>query len=174
MEIFQKKVSFFLVIVVLSLFVLLFFLVGLELGKKREREIWQAKIQNKEAEIQVLKSNLEQFFPLLPEEIYGISGKVTKIQDRTISIEADVLVSQFPLPGGKEIERQNIKVNLTEQTKITEFNPLTPPPLPGEAIQEKILEFSDIKIGDTISVISTENIKGKKEVTASQIRVIRH
>jgi hypothetical protein len=42
-----------------------------------------------------------------------------------------------------------------------------------EPFKEIILGFDDIKVGDSITVVSTENIKGKKEITAAQIQVIK-
>lgn len=162
----MSKKIIYLILVLVSL------LVGFFVGKISERKIWQAKIIKTQKEIEFLESSLEMFYPPLPEEVYSISGKVTEVGDKTISIETLVRVSQFPLAGGAEIEKQNIKVNITDQTKIIKIEMPVIPPFSEEEIPEKIVSFSDIKVGDQISVTSEENIKGEKEITASQIRII--
>ena len=89
-------------------------------------------------------------------------------------MEAQIRVSQFPLPEGKEIEKHNIKVNLTEETKIFKIEMITPPPPPSQnPTKEKILSFGDIKVGDGVIVTSNEDIKGKTEILARQIQVAR-
>jgi len=143
-----------------------------QLGKSSINKACQAEISQKQEEIGFLQSALEPFYPPLPEKIYTLSGKVINIQDKTILMEALVRVSRFPKPGGAETKKQNIKVIVVDQTKITEFE-IGMIPLPGEPSPEKILSFSDIKVGNNISVTSAENIKGKTEVVASQIRVIK-
>jgi len=159
----SKKIVY-LILILVSL------LVGFFVGKISERKIWQAEIIKTQKEVEFLESSLETFYPPLPEEIYSISGKVTEVGDETVSIETLVRVSQFPLPEGAEIEKQNIKVNVTDQTKITKFEMLLMPVLPEE--ETSVVNFSDIKVGDQISVTSEENIKGEKEITASQIEII--
>ena len=158
--------------------IIVFFLIGFGIGEISERGRWQGKIgriQNQaQKEIDWYKSILEPFYPPLPEEIYNLSGNVTEKGDKFLEMEAEVRVSQFPLPEGKEIEKQNIKVNLTDKTKISEIEMIEPPPLPPEKpFKETILGFGDVKIGDKITVISEENIKGKTEISASQIQVLQ-
>lgn len=175
-----KNIYLILAVTGLVIVVLIFFLVGLQIGKSTERKLRQAELTNelakKQEEIQFLQSKLEMFYPSLPEEMYSLSGEVTEIKDKTILMETFIQVNRLPLPGGKEIEQQNIKVVVNDQTNITGLETGIPlsPLLPREKPKsEKTLIFSDIKIGDNILVTSTENIKGKKEIIASQIKVIR-
>jgi hypothetical protein len=117
---------------------------------------------------------LEPFYPPLPEEIKSVSGKITKIEDKNLWMEAQIRISRFPLPGGKEFEKKNIKVNLTDTTKIVKIEIPEIPPLPPEKpFKETILKFEDLKVGDQITVTSAENIKGKTEISASQIQITR-
>jgi hypothetical protein len=167
----EKKFIYIILIIV-------FFLIGFGVGKISEKGRWQgelAKIQvEAKKEIDWYKSLLEPFYPPLPEEIRSVFGKVTKIEDKTIWMEASIQVSRFPLPEGKEIEKKNIKVNLTDETKVVKIEMPEIPPLPPEKpFKETILKFEDLKVGDQITVISTENIKGKTEILASQIQVTR-
>jgi hypothetical protein len=165
----EKKFVYIILIIV-------FFLIGFGVGKISEKGRWQgemAKIQREaKKEIDWYKSLLEPFYPPLPEEIRSVSGKITKIEDKTIWMEASIQVSQFPLPEGKEIERRNIKVNTTDQTKIFKIE-MPEIPLPEKPFKEIILKFEDLKVGDDVTVTSTENIKGKAEILASQIQVTK-
>ena len=162
----EKKIIYLILVIV-------FILIGFGIGKISEQKIWQEKLTKAQEEINWWKSNLEMFYPPLPEEIYSLSGKITEVEDNFLWIEATVQVSQFPLPEGKEMEKQNIKVILNDQTKIVKIEMIEPPPLPPEEpIKEIILSFEDIKVGDNILVISEGNIKGKTEISASQIQII--
>ena len=156
--------------------IIVFFLIGFGIGKIYEQGKWQGKLAKIQGEAQKetdwYKSLLEPFYPPLPEEIRSISGTVTEVGDNFLKMEARIQVSQFPLPEGKEIEKKNIKVNLTGETKIFKIEIKEPLPLPPEEpFKEIILGFDDIKVGDTISVTSEENIKGKTEILASQIQI---
>jgi hypothetical protein len=167
----EKKFIYIILIIV-------FFLIGFGVGKISEQGRWQgelAKIQvEAKKEIDWYKSLLEPFYPPLPEEIKSVSGKITKIEDKNLWMEASIRVSQFPLPEGKEIEKKNIKVNIIDKTKISKVEMIEPPPLPPEEpFKETILKFEDLKVGDNITVTSAENIKGKTEITASQIQIAR-
>jgi ABC-type cobalt transport system substrate-binding protein len=165
----MKKIIYIILIIV-------FFLIGFGVGKISEKGRWQgelAKIQGEaKKEIDWYKSLLEPFYPPLPEEIKSVSGKITKIENKTIWMEASIRVSQFPLPEGKEIEKKNIKVNITDQTKISKIE-MPEIPLPEKPFKETILKFEDLKVGDQITVTSAENIKGKTEILASQIQVTK-
>jgi len=163
---------------VLIIVLIISLLVGFFVGKISEQGKWQgklAKIQvEAKKEIDWYKSLLEPFYPPLPEEIRGVSGKITKIENKTIWMEASIRVSQFPLLEGKEIEKENIKVNLTGETKISKIEMIEPPPLPPEEpFKKTVLKFEDLKVGNNITVTSAENIKGKTEISASQIQVTR-
>ena len=158
--------------------IIVFLLIGFGIGANLLRRGYQAKISQAQSEAQKeinwLKSQLERFYPPLPEEIHSVSGTVTEKGDNFLEMEAQIRVSQFPLPEGKEIEKQNIKVNLTEETKIFKIEIITPPPPPSQnPTKEKILSFGDIKVGDGVIVTSNEDIKGKTEILARQIQVAR-
>jgi hypothetical protein len=166
----EKK---FIYIILIIIFFLIGFSVGKIFEKGRQGKISQVQPKNQE-EINWYKSLLERFYPPLPEEIKSVSGKITKIEDKNLWIEAQIRVSQFPLPEGKEIEKKNIKVNLTDQTKIFKTEMIKPPPLPPEKpFKEIVLKFEDLKVGDDVTVTSAENIKGKTEITAIQIQLAR-
>jgi len=166
----MAKKIFIILIILISL------LAGFFVGEISERGKWQGKLETAQKtardEINWYKSLLEPFYPSLPEETRSTYGKITKIEDKTLWIEAQIRVSQFPLPEGKEIEKKNIKVNITDKTKISKIEMIEPPPLPPEEpFKETVLKFEDLKVGDNITVTSAENIKGKTEISASQIQI---
>jgi hypothetical protein len=173
----MEKKSIYLAIVLAIVFLLVGFGFGNFYGKMSAEKAWQGKLIEKEKEIDWWKSILKDFYPPLPEEIYSISGKITKIEGKTIWIESLVKVSQFPLPEGKEFEKKDIKVNLTNETKIVKIEmaeiPPTPPPLPPpeEPFKEIPLKFEDLKVGDQITITSRENIKNKTEILADRIQL---
>ena len=167
---------------VLIIILIISLLAGFFVGEISERGKWQGKLETAQKtardEINWYKSLLEPFYPSLPEETRSTYGKITKIEDKTLWIEAQIRVSQFPLPEGKDMEKQNMKVNVTDETKIVRIETVEPTeiPLPSEEFllepfKEIILSFEDIKVGDNITVISAENIKGKTEISASQIQI---
>jgi len=167
----EKKLIYFGIILAMLL-LLVGFGIGNFYGKMSAEKVWQGKLAEKEKEIEWWKSQLEMFYPPLPEEIYSVSGKITKIEDKTIWMEAQIRVSQFPLPGGKEIEKREIKVNVTDETKIVKIEiPEIPLPPPEGPFKEVLLKFKDLKVGDQITVSSKENIKNKTEILADRIQL---
>jgi hypothetical protein len=168
-----------LAIILAVVFLLIGFGIGNFYGKMAAEKIYQGKLAEKERELTEKekeigwwKSQLEMFYLPLPEEIYSISGKIKKIEGNSIWIESQIRVSQLPLPGGKEIEKKEIKVNLTDETKIVKIEvPEIPPLPPEEPFKEISLKFEDLKVGDQITVTSKENIKGKTEILAERIQL---
>ena len=168
----MEKKSIYLAIILAVVFLLVGFGIGNFYGKMAAEKIWQGKLAEKEKEIEWWKSQLEMFYLPLPEEIYSISGKITKIEGNSIWIESQIRVSQLPLPGGKEFETKEIKVNVLPETKIVKVEIPPVPPLPtGQPFKEVPLKFEDLKVGDQITVTSKENIKGKTEILADKIHL---
>lgn len=154
---------------------LILLLVGFGLGRSFQGQTAPVQTADNQEELDWLKSQLEVFYPALPEEIYRIFGTVVQKQDNFLVMESDIRVSQFPLPEGKDIEKQDIKVNITGETQIFRLKLRTEPlflegqtPEPFEKIS---LSFEEIKIGDPITAITEENIKGKKEIIAREIQI---
>lgn len=163
-------------IVVTIVVCLISLLIGFIIGQGLERGVEQTEtVSNQQEELDWLKSQLEVFYPPLPEEIYRIFGTVAQIQDDFLVMESNVRVSQFPLPEGKDIERQNIKVNISGKTEVFRLKLLSEPLFlegqPPELFEKIALSFEEIKIGDPITVITEENIKGEKEITAKEIQI---
>ena len=160
-----------------AILVIICFLIGFGIGyftgKISTYKIFLVKLAEKEKEINWYKTLLGAFYPPLPKEIYSFSGKITKIEGNSIWVEAKIRVSRFPLSEGKEFEKKEMKVNLVNDTEILKIEPIIPPSLPPEEpVKKTPLKLSDLKVGDRITVISKEDIKGKTEILADEIQLI--
>jgi hypothetical protein len=155
-----------------TILIVISFLIGLGVGyltgKFFTTKTLQAKLAAKEKEIEWWKSTLEMFFPPLPQNLYSFSGKITKIEKNSIWVETQIRVSRLPLPEGKEFEKKEIKVNLTDETEILKVEYIPP----EEPVRKTSLKLTELKVGDQINVISKENIKGKTEILADKIQLI--
>jgi len=172
----KKKIIVSLIIVSIIIVSVISLIIGFGMGKISEKEIWQSKLAQTQEEIDLLKSQLETVYPPLTEEAYSIDGTVTEVGDKFLIMEALIRVSQFPLPEGEQFERQNIKVNVTEEIEIFRLEMVAPKvseEMPLEPFEKVLLGFEDIKIGDYIMVNSEENIKGKKEITVKEIQIVQ-
>ena len=150
-------------------------LIGFMVGKIYEKGIWQPKLSQIQEELNLLKSQLEIFYPPVPEEIYRRGGTVTEMGEKFLIMETGILVSQFPLPGEDQYELVDIKVNITKETKIFKIEWPVRAEKPELQVDGGPVEVSltpeDIIVGDGVVVISEENIQGKTEITASQIEI---
>ena len=166
------KKSNYLTMILAVVFLLVGFGIGNWCGRTGTERTLQIKLNQAQKEIDWWKSQLEMFYPPLPEEIYSVIGKITKIEGNSILMESQIKVSRLPLPEGKEIEKKNIKVNLTDETKIAKIEMIVPTTLPPKEIfKETPLKFEDLKVGDQINVTSKENIKSKTEILADRIQL---
>jgi inner membrane protein involved in colicin E2 resistance len=153
---------------------LIFLLIGLGLGKSLQKQAESVQPADNQQEIDWLKSQLEMFYPPLPEEVYRVNGMVVEKQSDYLVMEAYVRVSQFPLPEGKEVEKQNIRVNTTGETAIYRLEMITDPLLlegAAEPFEKIAVDYEEIKTGTPVTVISGDNIKGKKEISAQEIQI---
>jgi hypothetical protein len=145
---------------------ILFFIVGFFVAY-----FWMnAKIQKvtKEAEVKLAESQKkESALPQAPKieapkEIFSISGKVENIDGQKISLKS--------FSFGEE---KNYQVTVGEETKITkremDMSPskegASAPPTP----KETDITLADIKVGDSLTITSADNIKGKTEFIAKSI-----
>lgn len=115
-------------------------------------------------EISWLKSVLEKFYPPLPKKLYTITGIVSTKGENFLGVDAQIRVSQFPLPDGSDIEKKVMKVNLTPETKIVKAE---------EGGKLTTITLDIIKPGSMVFVHSREEIGNKTEITAEMIQLIR-
>jgi uncharacterized protein (UPF0333 family) len=104
------------------------------------------------------KIAVDELFPE-QQEVFSVEGIIQKISENSFVIEIPSFERNLP---GQEINFINITINLNQNTKIvgSEFLP------DSEEVQ---IAFSDLIIGEYVAIESNENIKNKKEFTASKI-----
>ena len=118
----KKKIIVSLIIVS----IIFFLIIGFAMGRIFEKANQQIKFSQIQEEINLLKFQVEILYPPLPEEIYGVLGSVTEIGDKFLVMEAQIQVSRFPLPEGKDFETRNIRVNMAEEIEIFQAEMLEP------------------------------------------------
>ncbi|MFZ2831701.1 MAG: hypothetical protein WAZ40_00945 [Minisyncoccia bacterium] len=138
------------------------------------------------AKARILESPMGMTFKT-PDDIRSISGRVSAISGNRVTIH---ISSQNPFDDQALVDRT---VNIPSDTKITKVSPpdqkafqaemdafvkkvqagksagITPPRLPESTVL--IVGIAGVKLGDTITVIATENIKSMKEFSASEVQV---
>lgn len=126
-------------------------------------------------EVSDLKAVLQAYFPPSPSEIFSISGVIKEVGGNAIKVEMSSF-AQFPPPPGQKPVTELRLVKVSSETKITEFTfskTVAPAPRSGNGLPSEVpmkeIKFSDLKIGDGVTVKSSENIKDKMEFTASNI-----
>lgn len=165
----EEKISWEKVKILLYLVMLLIGLLGGKgIGKLRANK----EIKKLGKEIEALQKNLEMFYPPLPEEIKSISGEIKKVEKNALEVETVMRVSRFPLPEGKEIEKQIKKVKIEKETKIVKIDWGMPIPPETPKPKETVLKVEDLKVGDRVIITSEENIKDKKEFKASRVELV--
>jgi len=117
------------------------------------------------------KTALDIFYPPIPNEVFTISGTIKTINDNIVLEIASL--EERTLPGEEpKIEERVILLN--SETKIVEqtFPEILDEEMPG--MQDTSIELSNLNVGDIIRVEADENIKTKKEFTASKIILFKY
>lgn len=112
------------------------------------------------------KTAFDELFPPLPDEIFSITGTIIAVDD-SITLEIASLEERILL--GEEPKIEERVVSLNSETKIVEqtFTEILDEGILD--IQETPIELSNLNVGEIITVEANENIKTKKEFTASKI-----
>jgi hypothetical protein len=108
----------------------------------------------------------------IPEQIFNFTGTIVAKEGNILSIEIFDLTKKYYdlVQHPKEIR----KVEVGPDTRIVQ--PVVEPPKPGQTEppeptqpKEKSISLNDLNVGDQIAVWAKENIKYKKEFTATKI-----
>lgn len=159
-------------------FVILGGLIGYFLGSftksQNEEELFavnEADLQDCQSELDRYKKAIDTVFPPSPEEVFSIGGEIKSIDYNLIVIETMSLDERY-LPG-EEQKMEERRINIGSNTKIFKWsmpvfqelkdNEILPEP------KETSIKLTDLKAGDFIGVEASENIKTKKEFTATKI-----
>lgn len=176
----MKIIKYILIVVVISIAVFSGFFVGKNQGMKigleqgiKESEIKISEFKEK-MDLEIGASEV-----IYPEEVFSISGTIKSIGENIVVIEIEPVmdfVADQDRQKTEKIQKETVNILIDENTKIAKVNPLTIFP-PGEDLSKKsqeeadklLIKLSDLTEGSNISATAEENIKDKKEFTASLI-----
>jgi hypothetical protein len=178
------------VIIVMVVLLVLTFSMGVFLGTKINSKSPAGKDNNYQAGWDAAKVQLQKsgFGAPVGLEIKTLSGTVDKISGNTLTLKnvsnSDPLADSSLSVRTVQVTKDTKFYQLTQkdqvqfQKEMEEFqkkmkdqsgeNPSVTPPSPQD---KKEVALSDIKEGQSVSVTSSENIKDKKEFTATQIEI---
>ncbi len=130
-------------------------------------------------EINKLNKIVNLFVPPMPDEVFNISGEIKSMStsSKTIDLEINSL-QERGLPDTEQ-KKEIKKLIISSSTEIIRIDfpvfdssrkPSSYKPSEFEPKEVKI-SLSDLKVGDTLSVTSEENIKNKEAVSVANIRI---
>jgi len=100
----------------------------------------------------------------IPDEIFMRAGEVTKIEGNIISLKAKVLGAQID-PETGQVPTETLKVSVSSHTQFTTIED------PESSLPTEV-GFEDIKVGSLLYVLSSDNIRQRKEFLAKEITIL--
>lgn len=152
-----------IIIVVIVIVVVVVLAIVLSGGKKEETT---------EEGITEVLSSLEDV--AIAKEIYGFSGTIKEIKDKTFVLEAWISMEDENAAPVKTM----VKAVVTDQTEITKLKFPEVPEDSDEPVfpEETAMSFDELKVGDEIDIATvdniSENIKNKTEFDLKHIFII--
>lgn len=160
-------------------------LLGYILGVGAKSQVYQMGfLEGKTVTEQEYQEKIEKIFPPAPEpeKVYSVTGKITKIDGQTLTLKVTLPVSN-PL---EEPKTETKTVEITDATTVVKQLPKSPEEFMAEEeafaagerealpslYDEEAIDSSELKIGNTITAESEENIKGKIGFEAKKIILI--
>lgn len=151
---------------------------GVKIGSEQERKESEMKTSEIKGEMGSEVGTFDVIYPE-PEEVFLISGTIKLIGENVVVMETDTAASFFAAQDQRETDRtqkETINILIDKNTKIMKASPYTLFS-PGEDLSKKsqaeadkfLIKLSDLTVGSSISAMAGENIKGKKEFTASLV-----
>jgi len=136
----KDKIPLIIIIVIVVAIVVLAIVFG---GKKEGEEGLP--------EIEGLPEGVE-----IAEEIYGFSGEIKEIQDKTLLIQAKILMAN----PEEEATETMVKAKVTDKTRIAKLKFPEIPEGSTEPVYPKETEmsFEELKVGDKVDISTIENI----------------
>ncbi|MBI3459043.1 hypothetical protein HY061_02150 [Candidatus Azambacteria bacterium] len=151
--------------------VILVGVIGFSSGKKSGLQQGRNESVNKIAELNKVVSI---FVPPMPNEIFQASGEIKLLSTSANTIDLEIISLQERRLPGVEPKKEIKKVIVSSGTEIIKIdfsnlaNPVKSKEVPPGPKEIKI-QFSDLRVGDKISVTSMENIKDKESFKAARI-----
>jgi hypothetical protein len=166
---------------IVLLLIVFFLLIGSVVGilfEKRfshyQSDLTENQEEENEEELNCGESQNDSIASFLPEGIYQIDGAIVQIGNKFLIVEALPQSSQLPSPEEEIIEKQNIKIYISEETEIFLIEPTdSVVETSSELFERFVINFEDLEINDHVLVSSEENIEDKEEFIAEEIQVIK-
>ena len=103
----------------------------------------------------------------LPDQVYSYVGKVTSVGNGKVMVLAKATENAL-------VKDSEIAVSVNESTQV--IRRTIPRTLPSDGSapvfkQEKIT-LTDVKVGDQVTAVAAENVRGKIEFSASRLEVL--
>ena len=149
----------------ISIFIILIVVAGMAFGfylGQKKGAITAAK----ETEIK-LQPLVDLAFPKPPEDIKSLSGVIKGIYGATINLEINDINDYLPHTDGSPRAKETRFASLTSKTKIVSIDTTKLDSNGNPQITE--LKLADLKVGDTITVRSEQNIKEAKKFDITKI-----
>ena len=105
-----------------------------------------------------------------PTVIYNLAGSIEEIRERIIVFEA--VIPQIGEGNQLIPKKETRRVLVGLGTEIYSLNYVLHEETGKKIPKETKLSFEDLKVGDYVEVISSENIRDKEEFGATKIRVL--
>lgn len=119
------------------------------------------------ASITKLQNALDMLVPPLPEVISVVSGKITAVNDNAFTLEILSFADRYPHPDTPPAtETRTVKI--TGDTKIAAMN-FDPKTFKDGLPAQTAIKFSELKIGDFVTVTVSENARAEQNLTAAAI-----
>ncbi len=152
------------IIIIIIITVLIAFTAGYCIGKI-----------GSEKEITKYKTAIDEMFPEPIMEVFNVNGFIKEISGDSITIEIPAFMQRIlPWEESQVLPNEERVVIVTKDTELTKIDPLIPIEFTeeGESIFGEPLLLSELKEGDDISVVSSQNIKTNNKFTATKIESI--
>ena|SRR3989344_9374865 len=157
----NKTLTIITIIVVVLITLSLGFYIGQTNGKKQGF----VQAENK------YKALIDIAFPPPPAEMMSLSGVVKGVYGATINLEVTDPNDYLPHVDGTPQQKQIRYASITSATKIISINGTK---LDAQGNPEiKIIQLSNIKIGDTLTVRSDSNIKNSQKFDVIEVSLIK-
>jgi hypothetical protein len=128
--------------------------------------------QGKRKESSSLKPGVPSSVPNVatPGVLYNLAGKIEKLEEGVIIFEA--IVPQIDERNQLLSKKETRRAIVTSNTGFSRLIIATQQESGAETSKENQIDFKDLKIGDYIEVISSQNISQAMEFEATKIRAL--
>lgn len=108
---------------------------------------------------------------VLPKILYNLAGSIKSLEKSAVILDAYI---PYLDENGDPAKKNEIKKALvTSDTRITRLTFVAEPGSDRRSPQENPVGFSELKIGDSIEVVSNQDITDKAEFDAILIRILQ-